>query len=68
MLPKLCKRVSHNSRGAVVEYALSGLAKPLVVADRGARLVDSLPDDPEGSLPTIEEIEAEIGRADGEEG
>ena len=50
----------------VVEYALRDLAKPLGIADWETRLVDVLPDDLKGSLPTIEEIEAELNRADGE--
>ena len=45
----------------VVEYALRDLAKPLGVADWETRLVEVLPDDLKGSLPTIEEIEAELG-------
>ena len=45
----------------VVEYALRDLAQPLGVADWEIRLVEVLPDDLAGSLPTIEEIEAEFG-------
>ena len=52
----------------VVEYALRDLAKPVGVADWETRLVDLLPDDLKGSLPTIEELEAELNRADGDEG
>ncbi len=52
----------------VVEYALRDLAKPLDVADWETRLVDILPDDLKGSLPTIDEIEAELHGADGDEG
>ena len=48
----------------VVEYALRDLAKPLGVADWETRLVEILPDDLKGSLPTIEEIEAELSDAD----
>ena len=44
----------------VVEYALRDLAKPLGVADWETRLVEILPDDLKGSLPTIEQIEAEL--------
>ena len=44
----------------VVEYALRGFAKPMGVADWETRLVDSLPQELRGSLPTIEEIEAEL--------
>ena len=52
----------------VVEYALRDLAKPLGVADWETRLVEVLPDDLQGSLPTIKEIEAELNGADGEKG
>ena len=48
----------------VVEYALRDLAKPLGVADWETRLFDTLPDDLKGTLPTIEEIEAEFSDAD----
>ncbi len=47
----------------VVEYALRDLAKPVGVADWETRLVDVLPDNLTGSLPTIEEIEAEFSDA-----
>ena len=49
----------------VVEYALRDLAKPLGVADWETHMVDVLLDDLKGSLPTIEEIEAEFNGADG---
>ena len=52
----------------VVEYALRDLAKPLGVADWETRLVEDLPDDLQGSLPTIKEIEAELNGSDGEKG
>lgn len=44
----------------VVEYALRGLKKPIGVADWETRIVDKLPEDLKGSLPTVEEIEAEL--------
>ena len=44
----------------IVEYALRGFTKPVGVADWETRLVDSLPDELKGSLPTVEEIEAEL--------
>ena len=44
----------------VVEYALRGFEKPMGVAQWETTLVDSLPDDLKGSLPTVEEIEAEL--------
>ena len=44
----------------VVEYALRDLRKPIGVADWETRLVTSLPKELKGSLPTVEEIEAEL--------
>ena len=52
----------------LVEYALRDLAKPMGVADWETRLVELLPDDLKGSLPTIEEIEAELDGTSGEGG
>lgn len=43
-----------------VEYALRDIAKPIGVANWETTLVDKLPKDLEGSLPTIEQIEAEL--------
>lgn len=50
----------------VVEYALRGLAKPIGVAEWEARIVDSLPDELRGSLPTVEELERELSPSDKE--
>jgi len=44
-----------------VEYALRDLKKPIGVAEWRTRLVDSLPKKLQGSLPTVAEIEAELG-------
>jgi predicted nuclease of restriction endonuclease-like (RecB) superfamily len=44
----------------VVEYALRDLRKPLGVADWETRLVEKLPKELEGVLPTVEQIEAEF--------
>lgn len=44
----------------VAEYALRGLDQSIAVAAWQTRLTDTLPDDLRGSLPTIEEIEAEL--------
>jgi predicted nuclease of restriction endonuclease-like (RecB) superfamily len=44
----------------VVEYALRDLNKPIGVAGWETRIVEALPDDLKGSLPTVEEIEAEL--------
>ena len=50
----------------VVEYALRDLAKPVGVADWETRLVEILPDDLKGSLPTIEQLEAELDGTSGD--
>jgi predicted nuclease of restriction endonuclease-like (RecB) superfamily len=44
-----------------VEYALRDLKKPIGVAEWRTRLVESLPKKLQGSLPTVAEIEAELG-------
>jgi predicted nuclease of restriction endonuclease-like (RecB) superfamily len=43
------------------EYALRDITKPIGVAEWQTKLVHSLPDTLRGSLPSIEEIEAELG-------
>ena len=43
-----------------VEYALRGVNKPMGVAQWETTLVEKLPIELEGSLPTVEEIEAEL--------
>lgn len=48
----------------VVEYALRDLSKPIGVARWKTKLVESLPDALKGKLPTVEEIEAELGRSE----
>ena len=48
----------------VVEYTLRDLSKPIGVANFETRLMQSLPDHLRGSLPTIEEIERELERAE----
>jgi predicted nuclease of restriction endonuclease-like (RecB) superfamily len=45
----------------VVEYALRDLKKPIGVAQWETKLVKSLPREFKGSLPTIEELEKELG-------
>jgi predicted nuclease of restriction endonuclease-like (RecB) superfamily len=46
----------------VAEYALRDVDKPIGVAQWATRLVETLPADLEGSLPTIAQIEAELGK------
>lgn len=44
----------------VVKYALRHLRRPIGVAGWETKLVEKLPQDLKGSLPTVEEIEAEL--------
>jgi hypothetical protein len=44
-----------------VEYALRDLKKPIGVAQWRTRLIESLPKRLQGRLPTVEEIERELG-------
>jgi predicted nuclease of restriction endonuclease-like (RecB) superfamily len=44
----------------VVEYSLAGYGKPIGVAQWERQITQSLPDELKSSLPTIEEIEAEL--------
>jgi hypothetical protein len=44
----------------LVEYALSGLEQSIAVADWKTQLTENLPLEFQGSLPSIEEIEAEL--------
>jgi predicted nuclease of restriction endonuclease-like (RecB) superfamily len=52
----LCKERDHLT----VEYALRDLKKPIGVAQWQTKLVESLPSNLKGSLPTVAEIEAEL--------
>ncbi len=52
----LCK----TKDNLIVEYALSDINKPIGVAGYETKIVESLPDNLKGSLPTIEEIEEEL--------
>jgi predicted nuclease of restriction endonuclease-like (RecB) superfamily len=53
----LCKT---NNR-LIAEYALRDITKPIGVAEWQTKLVQSLPKSLQGSLPSIEQIEAEFG-------
>jgi len=46
----------------VAEYALRGLDQSIAVAAWQTQLTETLPEELRGSLPTIEEIEAELAR------
>ena len=51
----------------VVEYAQRTFCKPMGVAESETHLVESLPDELKGSLPTVAEIEAELDRRENRE-
>jgi predicted nuclease of restriction endonuclease-like (RecB) superfamily len=44
----------------VVEYALRDVQKPIGVAEWETRLVETLPEELQGNLPTVEQLEAEL--------
>ncbi len=44
----------------LVEYALGGSRQPISVAEWETQLTESLPEEFKGSLPTVEQIEAEL--------
>jgi predicted nuclease of restriction endonuclease-like (RecB) superfamily len=48
----------------VVEYALRDVQKPIGVAEWETRLVETLPEELQCSLPTVEQLEAELGMLD----
>ena len=50
----------------VAEYALRDINKPIGMSEY--RLAESLPEKLQGSLPTIEELENELGAASDPEG
>ena len=53
----LCK----TQNRVIAEYALRDIDKPIGVAEWQTKLVQSLPESLKGSLPSVEEIEAEFG-------
>ena len=50
----LCK---DNNR-LIAEYALKDISKPVGISEY--RLIEAIPEDLQGSLPSIEQIEAEL--------
>jgi predicted nuclease of restriction endonuclease-like (RecB) superfamily len=58
----LCRDKNHLT----VEYALRDMKKPIGVAEWRIKLIQSLPKQFKGNLPTVKELEAELGK--GEEG
>ena len=56
----LVKEKNHT----LAKYALAGYTNPIGVAEWEKQITDSLPDELKPSLPTIEEIEAELEKRD----
>lgn len=56
----LCKDSENKLK---IEYALRDVKKPIGVAEWQTRLVESLPRKLRGSLPTVEELERELGES-----
>ena len=58
--PTIGLRLCRGKNKFVVEYALRNLKRPVGVAKCETQLVEKLPKALKGSLPTVEEIEAEL--------
>ena len=71
MMKNLCSRLLHkfpgftiglilckDRKGLIAEYALKDISKPMGVSEY--QLVAAIPENLKGSLPTIEELEAEF--------
>lgn len=62
--PALGLLLVREKNQVLVEYALGGTTHPISVAEWETQLTRSLPEDLRGSLPSIEEIEAELAVGD----
>jgi predicted nuclease of restriction endonuclease-like (RecB) superfamily len=60
--PTLGLLLVREKNRVLVEYALGGNTKPISVAEWDTRLTHTLPEDMQASMPTIEQIEAELSR------
>lgn len=58
--PTIGLLLCRGKKKLVVEYALSGLDKSIAVADWKTQITESLPPEFQGSLPTVQELEAEL--------
>ncbi len=59
--PTIGLLLCRSKNRVVVEYALRGVTRPIGVADWETDLVRELPENLKGTLPTVDEIEAELG-------
>ena len=66
--PTIGLLLCRSKNGLIVEYALRDFKKPIGVAQWQTKIVRSLPKELRGSLPTIEELEKELGGAEETEG
>lgn len=64
--PTLGLLLVREKNRVLVEYALGGNTKPIGVAEWDTRLTHALPEELQASLPTIEQIEAELSREEDE--
>jgi predicted nuclease of restriction endonuclease-like (RecB) superfamily len=62
--PTLGLLLVREKNRVLVEYALGGNTKPISVAEWDTRLTHALPEELQASLPTIEQIEAELAKSD----
>jgi predicted nuclease of restriction endonuclease-like (RecB) superfamily len=62
--PSLGLLLCREKNRVIVEYALRQLKRPIGVAGWETKLVEKLPRSLQGSLPTVEELEAELSSPD----
>lgn len=62
--PTLGLLLVREKNRVMVEYALGGNTKPISVAEWDTQLTHALPEELQASLPTIEQIEAELAKPD----
>ena len=61
--PSIGLLLCRSKQRTTVEYALRGLTKPIGVAEWADQLTAALPEELKGSLPSVEELERELGDA-----
>ena len=59
---RVAEQLGYDKPRLIAEYALRNIHKPIDVAGCETKLIDSLPKNLRVSLPTIEELEAELSR------
>ena len=56
--PSIGLILCRDKKRLIAEYALKDMTKPMGVAEWQTKLVEALPEEFKGSLPTVEELEA----------